>query len=166
MIDEWSSSGSNIPRQIAHPPDDVPPPTDEMAFLQMRGLDVSFDLIPPNHGQPGLLAQMIALNRIFRDINQMNQRAVHDGAFSFDVNIMEELSERLRTWELNLPPYMTDSAANLAYYAAQGLGRIYVRYSNPKAIPCADRWIGRNISWLLPLRTAAVLPIFAQRKWR
>ena len=39
---------------------------------------------------------------------------------------VESLSQRLDDWELQLPEFIRDNPSNLAHYAAQGLGRIYV----------------------------------------
>ena len=39
MIDEWSSTGAQVPKQISVPVADVPLPMEEMAFLQLRNHD-------------------------------------------------------------------------------------------------------------------------------
>lgn len=65
MIDEWSSSGVQVPRQIANPPADVPLPMEEMAFLQLRH-ENSINM-SQSYSNPSLLGEMITLNRIFRE---------------------------------------------------------------------------------------------------
>lgn len=127
MIDEWSSTGLQVPRQITIPPTDIPLPMEEMAFLQLRNDDTldtaGMGSIPP---APSLLGQMIALSRIFADINQINREAVDTHLLPPDTDAIEALAARLEAWEMQLPPYMRDDPASLAHYAAQGLGRIYV----------------------------------------
>lgn len=124
MIDEWSSSGVQVPRQIANPPNDVPLPMEEMAFLQLRSHETA-DYASQAYSSPSLLGEMITLNRIFRDVNQMNTYAVDAQILPPDTDAVEALSARLDEWEAMLPIYMRDEPANLAHYAAQGLGRIY-----------------------------------------
>lgn len=69
---------------------------------------------------------MIALSRIFADINQLNKRAAEPQILPYDVSAIEALSTRLDEWEMQLPDFIRDESSNLAHYAAQGLGRIYV----------------------------------------
>ncbi|GIZ41215.1 hypothetical protein CKM354_000452800 [Cercospora kikuchii] len=123
MIDEWSSSGVQVPRQIANPPADVPLPMEEMAFLQLRH-ENSINM-SQSYSNPSLLGEMITLNRIFRDVNQMNTYTVGTSHLPPDTDAVQALSDRLDEWEAMLPVYMRDEPANLAHYAAQGLGRIY-----------------------------------------
>lgn len=125
MIDEWSSSGVHVPRQIAIPPTDVPLPMEEMAFLQLRSSNGAIHTTPSS-SQDSLLGQMIALNRIFAEVNQMNSRTADESILPPDTHAVESISQRLDEWETQLPSYMQDDPANLAHYAAQGLGRIYV----------------------------------------
>ncbi|KAI5363264.1 hypothetical protein Slin14017_G069450 [Septoria linicola] len=124
MIDEWSSSGVQVPRQIVNPPNDVPLPMEEMAFLQLRSHETA-EYASQAYSSPSLLGEMITLNRIFRDVNQMNTYAVDAQILPPDTDAVEALSARLDEWEAMLPIYMRDEPANLAHYAAQGLGRIY-----------------------------------------
>ncbi|EME80657.1 uncharacterized protein MYCFIDRAFT_204632 [Pseudocercospora fijiensis CIRAD86] len=126
MIDEWSSSGVRVPRQIADPPLDVPLPMEEMAFLQLRSTESNDRSGPRDHDSPSLLGQMIALNRIFRDVNALNSQAADTQVLPPDIRAVEALTARIDEWEAQLPSYMRDEPANLAHYAAQGLGRIYV----------------------------------------
>ncbi|KXT11833.1 hypothetical protein AC579_4280 [Pseudocercospora musae] len=124
MVDEWSSSGVRVPRQIANPPLDVPLPMEEMAFLQLRKNEVN-DPSASLDQAPSLLGQMIALNRIFRDVNALNSQAADAQVLPPDIRTVEVLTARIEQWEAQLPSYMRDEPANLAHYAAQGLGRIY-----------------------------------------
>jgi len=127
MIDEWSSTGLQISRQITKPPIDIPLPMEEMAFLQLRNedkIDATGSTGPPP--APSLLGRMIALSRIFADINQINREAVDTHLLPPDTEAIKSLAVRLDAWESQLPPYMRDDPSNLAHYAAQGLGRIYV----------------------------------------
>jgi len=129
MVDEWSSTGVQVPKQIAVPAADVPLPMEEMAFLQLRGQD-AIDTIETDEfassSSSSLLAQMIVLNRILADVNRMNRNAVNAGTMALAMGEVESLSQRLDDWEQQLPEFIRDNPSNLAHYAAQGLGRTYV----------------------------------------
>ncbi|THW97101.1 hypothetical protein D6D17_07037 [Aureobasidium pullulans] len=123
MIDEWSSSGVNIPRQISQPPNDIPLPMEEMAYLSLRQHDASNPL--DTQGPISLLGQMIVLNNIFKQVNQLNVKAAQDQDNTSRIVDVQELTIQLDAWEASLPDYMRDTPSNLAHYAAQGLGRIF-----------------------------------------
>ena len=129
MVDEWSSTGVQVPKQIAVPAAYVPLPMEEMAFLQLRGHD-AIDTIETDEfassSSSSLLAQMIVLNRILADVNRLNRNAVNAGTMALAMGEVESLSQRLDDWEMQLPEFIRDNPSNLAHYAAQGLGRIYV----------------------------------------
>jgi hypothetical protein len=129
MIDEWSSTGAQVPKQISVPAADVPLPMEEMAFLQLRNHD-TIDTVETDDftvsSSSSLLAQMIVLNRILADINRLNKNAVDAGIMALTLGEVESLSQRLDDWEIQLPEFIRDHPSNLAHYAAQGLGRIYV----------------------------------------
>lgn len=129
MVDEWSSTGLQVPKQIAVPAADVPLPMEEMAFLQLRNYDTADTIAQddfPSSSSSSLLAQMIVLNRILADVNRLNKSAVDEGAMALNMGQVEALSKRLDDWEMQLPHFIRDDPSNLAHYAAQGLGRIYV----------------------------------------
>lgn len=129
MVDEWSSTGVQVSKQIPAPAEDVPLPMEEMAFMQLRNHD-TIDTIETDDfessSSSSLLAQMIVLNRILADVNRLNQQAVETGSLALTMDEVESLSERLDDWEAELPEFMRDDPSNLVHYAAQGLGRIYV----------------------------------------
>lgn len=128
MIDEWSSSGVGVPRQIINPPDHVPLPIEEMTFLGLRRQEPLYALHSINHPfQPtSLMGQMIVLNGIFRQVNALNNHVVQNQSMIPDISAIHELTNKLDIWESSLPDYMRDNRSNLAHYAAQGLGRIFV----------------------------------------
>lgn len=129
MVDEWSSTGIQVPKQIAIPPADVPLPMEEMAFLQLRNYDLADTVAQddfPSSSSSSLLAQMIVLNRILADVNRLNRNAADAGTMALAPGEVEALSQRLDDWETQLPEFIRDDPSNLAHYAAQGLGRTYV----------------------------------------
>jgi hypothetical protein len=127
LIDVWSSAGVRLPRQMVHQ-DNVPLPMDEATFLQMRnGNTAHLEMVSDPDPGSSLLAQMIKLNRILVEINEVNERAVAgraDGVILEDV--VKDVSRKLDDWLAALPSYMRDTPANMARYAAQGLGSIFV----------------------------------------
>ncbi|KAI5235961.1 hypothetical protein E4T43_08931 [Aureobasidium subglaciale] len=124
MIDEWSSSGVGIPRQIAHPPIDVPLPMEEMTFLGLRHSDHSgaVEVQRPI----SLLGQMIVLNSIFKKVNQLNVKTARSHDIATNLRGVQDVMSQLEDWEASLPGYMQDTQSNLSHYAAQGLGRVFV----------------------------------------
>ncbi len=109
--------------------DDLPLPIDQEVFLRLkRGEDGHFTTTEiERHTGTSLLAQMIKLNSIFIDINDINERTVEgqaEGAILKDS--VTEVSQRLDDWLAALPDQMRDTPANLAYYAARGLGQMFV----------------------------------------
>ncbi|CZR53483.1 uncharacterized protein PAC_03362 [Phialocephala subalpina] len=127
MIDVWSSAGVRLPRQMPTL-DDMPLPTDDVIFLNLRHGDY-----PPSTftnsttAASPLLAQMIKLNRILLEINSLNERTV-SGATSGVIleNEVMDLSNALDEWHASLPPFMHDTPTNIHRYASQGLGRMFV----------------------------------------
>jgi hypothetical protein len=100
---------------------------DELAFLGLRPEEEGGHLEIASDSSSSLLAQMIKLNRILAEVNEVNAQAVAGRA---DGIILEDrvksVSQKLDDWLENLPSYMRDTPANMARYASQGLGRIFV----------------------------------------
>jgi hypothetical protein len=106
--------------------DSAPLPMDEAVFLQLRrGDDVRQNISLDSASS--LLAQMIKPNRILAKINEINERAVAGGANGVILeDAVKDVSGELDDWLAALPDYMRDTPANMARYASQGLGRIFV----------------------------------------
>ncbi|KAL3417571.1 fungal specific transcription factor [Phlyctema vagabunda] len=123
MIDVWSSSGVRLPRQMVHL-ENVPLPIDENVYLNLRrGQPVQQD----HDTKSSLLAQMIQLNSILKEVNDLNECIV-SGAVSgsqLEKDVLS-LSQKLDNWHAALPTNMHDTQVNLQYWASQGLGRIFV----------------------------------------
>lgn len=129
MIDEWSSTGIGVPKQIKEPSTDVPLPMEELAFLALRktdSIDQTWWAEEPPSPPTSLLAHMVLLNRILVDVNQLNKQAVDEKMPAPDDAAVMALTTRLDEWEAGLPAFIRDNPANLAHYAGQGLGRIFV----------------------------------------
>lgn len=126
MIDVWSSTGVNLPRQMVHD-ETIPLPIDESLFLSWKHDEVhDFDLLTENSRHSSLLAQMIKLNRILMEINDAIKRTVESGN---DAVVLEStvtyLSMKLDVWYGGLPHLMRDTPENFTYWASQGLGRFF-----------------------------------------
>lgn len=126
MIDVWSSSGVRLPRLLTHQ-DDILLPMEEIAFLHLRRDDVDTDIdIAPGRAF-SLLTQMIKLNRILVEVNDVNNLAVAGRLSGAALEqVVNRVSQKLDNWEQSLPEYMLDTPTNLARYASQGLGRVFV----------------------------------------
>lgn len=124
MIDVWSSSGVRLPRLLL-PNDSVPLPMDESAFLSMMP-DQGFDVAIQSR-RSSLLAEMVRLNCILKQINDFNVRAAEEELDSSStIHDIENLSQQLDTWLDELPDYMRDTRDNMVSLADQGLGRLLV----------------------------------------
>jgi hypothetical protein len=127
LIDEWSSSGVGIQRQFSNPDPHVPLPQEEMSFLGLRHQETAYaETLPNTHMPISLMGQMIVLNGILRQVNQLNKETALEEGNMASMAKVKALSDRLDAWEVSLPDYMRDTPSNLAHYAAQGLGRIFV----------------------------------------
>ncbi len=127
MNDVWSSACVRLPRQMEHL-EDIPLPMEEAAFLSLTpGACNTANSHGDSESVPSLLGQMVKLNHILVGINEVNEMTV---AGRTDMTILEDLvkvySQRLDDWRDTLPDYMRDSPTNLARYASQGLGRVFV----------------------------------------
>jgi hypothetical protein len=128
MIDVWSSTAVTLPKLMPDC-DDVPLPMDELAFLALSRSDS--DSPYPRSGESDLpspmLAQMVKLNRILHAVNEFNKRCVKSnpdqGALESEVQALES---QLAHWNAALPSTLRDTAENLKYWAARGLGRMFV----------------------------------------
>jgi hypothetical protein len=126
MIDVWSSTGVGLPRELAHH-DNVPLPSDEVMFLQLRSGDRRDSKGEMSSGPASsLLAQMIKLNRILAEINSVNEQAVTGRMNGVILEAkVAEVSRKLDDWLENLPNHMRDTPANMRAYAMQGLGSTF-----------------------------------------
>lgn len=99
---------------------------DESAFLQMR-CDQGFDISIQPTRKSSLLAEMVRLNGILKQINDLNIRTAEEELDpSSIIHDIETLSQQLDTWLEDLPDYMRDTRENMLNLAAQGLGRLLV----------------------------------------
>lgn len=126
MIDVWSSTGVNLPRQMPAL-DNLPLPMDDVHFLRLKPgqfLSPSLSNIP---AAGPLLAEMIKLNRILIQVNNLNTQTVNCPLSPVELETrVSTLSNTLSSWHAALPPSMHDTPENLAHWASLGLGRIFV----------------------------------------
>jgi hypothetical protein len=127
MIDVWSSAGVQLPRSII-PREDVPMPMEETLFLDLHS-DSQTNRRPSFISEPShsLLAQMIKLNTILVEINAANQLAAYNDGYQLgNTDVIDSLSAKLDRWHQELPSEIHDTAGNLAYWAENGLGNVFV----------------------------------------
>ncbi|KAK2015227.1 fungal-specific transcription factor [Colletotrichum eremochloae] len=126
MIDVWSSTGVNLPRLMDRRMD-VPLPMNETTFLNMtRANNNHFDFILSPNREDSLIAQMIKLNSILMRVNDAIKSLTSDVDVTNIDETVSELSQELEAWEIELPPSLRDTPANLHSFAAQGLGRVFI----------------------------------------
>lgn len=125
MIDRWASAGLGLARQI-HVSDEAPPlPMDE----------VQFRLLVPSHGSetfrewnPGIWSHMIALVKIFGDIQDFNKMLVEAVDWKEDhiESRVLHFADMLTSFERDLPSTMSFSPENLNIQLNRGVGRAFV----------------------------------------
>ena len=125
MIDRWASAGLGLARQI-HVDDNAPPlPMEEVQFRLLSSVQGSDTVKVWN---PGIWSHMIALVKIFGDIQDFNKMLVE--AVDWEEDYIEtqvlHFAELLTAFERELPPAMSVSPENLDFQASRGVGRAFV----------------------------------------
>ncbi|RHZ61791.1 uncharacterized protein CDV56_103322 [Aspergillus thermomutatus] len=124
MIDQWSSAGLDIPRQI-HDSGRYRLPMPEVEFWNLTGgQSIAIDR---QNFQPGLWGYMVILAKVFGGIQQLH-RQLTDGALT-DVDAelkTRQLASELEAFTRSLPPDLTLTPENLHRHAMLGLGQSFV----------------------------------------
>jgi hypothetical protein len=117
MIDIWSSTGLQIPRQMQRS-DHIALPMEESQFLKL-----STDSTAPSLSSSSICAEMVHLSHIWAEIHDLNNAAV-GGAIQAEnlQNTVKILSDKLNYWNASLQPHLTATRENLERYASIGLG--------------------------------------------
>ncbi len=107
LIDRWASAGLGLPRHF-HNGGPVPQlPMDEVMFSQLGVTDGSLNVEHRNNRQPGIWSHMIALVKIFGQIQDLNHELVDQ--IHWDENSIESrvlsLADQLATFECQPRPH-------------------------------------------------------------
>lgn len=115
---------------------DVPLPMAEKRFLELApNAPPRYHQIPksaspglkPLIPQDSLIAHSVIVNQIFPRIDQVNSLAVSgelQGHHLLDT--IEQVSQELLSWELDLPVNIVNTPENLAFWTSQGFGNVFV----------------------------------------
>ncbi len=125
MIDQWSSAGLDMPRQIPDTSEN-PLPMPELEYWQLRPGDHRIGTTAKDHN-PGLWGYMVILARIFGKIHELH-RQLAKGDLT-DVQTEEQtrvLALQLESFVQNLPPNVVYTEDNLEHHAMLGLGATFV----------------------------------------
>lgn len=126
MIDVWSSTGVNLPRQMPAL-DDLPLPMDDVHFLRLKPGEFMSPSVANSPATGPLLAEMIKLNRILIQINNLNTQTVQCPLSPVELEKrVSTLSHALSSWHNSLPTSMHDTPQNLSHWASLGLGRVFI----------------------------------------
>jgi hypothetical protein len=125
MIDQWSSAGLDMPRQI---PDtnrhSLPMP--EMEFWNM----ISGNKVPrelAHDRQPGLWGYMVILARIFGKIQELHRQLANNHLSDAEAEeYTRQVALLLQEFSQSLPPNMKLTRDNLDRHAKGGLGSTFV----------------------------------------
>lgn len=122
MIDQWSSAGSGVPKQLTD--DDCNPlPMPELEFWKQNPTVSPSDMTQ----KPGLWGYMIMLAKIFGRIQNLHQRLANETLSGQEAEyITKGLTSSLENFMEILPAEHHFSLTNLRAHAAQGLGRAFV----------------------------------------
>ena len=130
MMDNWTSVGARLPRQLTLEPN-FPKPMEEMYF---EGLTVGG--ITPSYNSPresaelrdhGLWTQMIPLTEIIGPVNELHEATVQNLLTQSQIHERVELiANKLDSWLLRLPQSLRNTPDNLRRYASLGHGGTFV----------------------------------------
>lgn len=117
MIDIWSSTGLQIPRQM-HRSDNIARPIEESVFLKLSSSTTGLE-----SSSSSIFAEMVHLSHIWAEIHDLNKSAV-DGCIEGEplLHAVELLSDKLNCWRASLKPHLIGTRENLERYASIGLG--------------------------------------------
>ncbi|KAL5338859.1 hypothetical protein BJX70DRAFT_408490 [Aspergillus crustosus] len=124
MIDQWSSAGLDMPRQLSDT-SQHPLPMSELLFWGLKPGSQALDTI--EHKPPALWGYMAIIASVFGKIHQLH-RQLADGYLT---DTETEKYPHVYALELedfvqNLPTNLELTRDNLEYHAAQGLGATFV----------------------------------------
>ncbi|KAL3467377.1 hypothetical protein BJX64DRAFT_168410 [Aspergillus heterothallicus] len=125
MIDQWSSAGLDMPRQI---PDTTrhPLPMPEMEFWGLRQGDKMSDISTHTH-QPGLWGYMVILARIFGKIQDLHRQLANNQLSDAEAEeYTRQVALQFREFSENLPPGIELTRDNVDRHAELGLGSTFV----------------------------------------
>ncbi|KAH9208392.1 hypothetical protein DL95DRAFT_467801 [Leptodontidium sp. 2 PMI_412] len=129
IVDVWSSNSLQLPR-LLNPKKDVPFPTSERAFFQMRRSHSylqfsSFE--SQEESSTSVFVQKIKLNPILSEIAQLNRTLAENTLSLHETHAATEaLALRLNEWREQLPESLTDTPENLFAQSASGSGGVFV----------------------------------------
>lgn len=122
MIDQWSSAGLDVPRQIPDTSEN-PLPMPELEYWQLKPGEHK---MAKDHN-PGLWGYMVILARIFGKIHELH-RQLANGDLT-DAQTEEQtrvLALQLERFAQNLPSNVVYTKDNLEHHAMLGLGATFV----------------------------------------
>ncbi|KAL4799950.1 hypothetical protein BDV19DRAFT_354087 [Aspergillus venezuelensis] len=124
MIDQWSSAGLDMPRQILDPTQH-PLPMPELEFQRLRPGGQQVKCIRDH--VPGLWGYMVLLARIFGKIHELH-RQLANGCLTDNETEEKthELALQLEEFTQNLPAHMELTRHHLEQHAGVGLGAAFV----------------------------------------
>ncbi|KAL5048421.1 hypothetical protein BDW71DRAFT_213493 [Aspergillus fruticulosus] len=125
MIDQWSSAGLDMPRQISDT-DQNPLPVLELEFWKLRPGEQHNGTAEQKHS-PGLWGYMVILARIFGKIHELHRQLVNSRITDTETEERTRaLALEIETFAHNLPANVKHSQENLEHHARLGLGATFV----------------------------------------
>ncbi|KAK0101119.1 hypothetical protein ONS95_012898 [Cadophora gregata] len=129
IVDVWSSNSLQLPRLLS-PRTDIPYPTSERAFFQMRRSHTYLQYShpeSPDESSTSVLVQKIRLNPILSQIAQLNRHLAENTLSLHETHAATEaLALRLEEWRQQLPESLTNTLENLFAQSASGSGGVFV----------------------------------------
>jgi alpha-L-rhamnosidase len=131
MMDNWSSAGAKLPKQLVAAPAH-PRPLEEVLFEALDPETVFFHDLEPiddaiQRRHRGLWAQMIPLTEMMSQIVEINERTVQDRLLRSKIlEDVETMGNKLDSWLLRLPRELQITPENLKQYADVGHARTLV----------------------------------------
>ncbi|KAL6233078.1 hypothetical protein BDW75DRAFT_232245 [Aspergillus navahoensis] len=125
MIDQWSSAGLDMPRQISDT-NQHPLPMLELEFWKLRSGEQHIGTAEQNHS-PGLWGYMVILARIFGKIHELHRHLVNGRITDTETEERTRaLALELEEFAHSLPANVKHTQENLKHHARLGLGATFV----------------------------------------
>lgn len=122
MIDQWSSAGLNLPRQMNNQQNRLPMP--ETIFWKLLPGERKED---ESQSRRGLWAYMVILARIFGHIQTLHQKLADETLDGHDAEVTtEELAQEFDCFLRELPASLHFTLRNLTQHTELGLGQVFV----------------------------------------
>jgi alpha-L-rhamnosidase len=131
MMDNWSSAGARLPRQLIAQPT-YPRPMEEILYESITPGTDATEKLPIigesfRFGDLGMWSQMIPLTEIMSQVKELHERTVQNRMSRLQTyDDVQLIASKLDSWLLRLPKQLQNTPKNIKRFAEKGHGRTLV----------------------------------------